>query len=122
MKPVRIQRKRVKGWKMPENTISVTRPGKWGNCFKIGGRYKWGGLSNKGIDTLIIVMEAHVPDDKFTTLETAEECIEWYEKYIYLRPGFIDKVKKELKGKNLACFCKEGHPCHAGILLKIANG
>jgi hypothetical protein len=25
-RPVRIQRKRTKGWKMPENTVSVTRP------------------------------------------------------------------------------------------------
>ena len=33
MKPQRIQRKRIKGWKMPENTVSVTRPGKWGNPF-----------------------------------------------------------------------------------------
>ena len=28
--PVRVQRKRVKGWRMPENTVSVTRPGRWG--------------------------------------------------------------------------------------------
>jgi len=31
--PERIQRKRTKGWKMPPNTISVCRPGKWGNPF-----------------------------------------------------------------------------------------
>lgn len=30
-------------------------------------------------------------------------------------------IKKELKGKNLACWCKEGEPCHCDILLKIAN-
>jgi len=35
MRPVRIQRKRTKGWRMPENTISVCRPGKWGNPFKV---------------------------------------------------------------------------------------
>lgn len=35
-KPIRIQRKRTKGWRMPPNTKSVTRPGKWGNPFKIG--------------------------------------------------------------------------------------
>lgn len=34
--PKRIQRKRVKGWRMPENTISVTRPGIWGNPYKEG--------------------------------------------------------------------------------------
>lgn len=31
--PKRIQRKRTKGWTMPPNTVSVTRPGKWGNPF-----------------------------------------------------------------------------------------
>jgi hypothetical protein len=32
-RPIRIQRKRSAGWKMPPNTISVCRPGKWGNPF-----------------------------------------------------------------------------------------
>jgi Domain of unknown function (DUF4326) len=34
--PSRIQRKRTRGWRMPANTICVTRPGKWGNPFEIG--------------------------------------------------------------------------------------
>ena len=33
--PVRIQ-KRSKGWKMPENTVYVGRPTKWGNPFVVG--------------------------------------------------------------------------------------
>ena len=33
MNPVRIQRKRAKGWKMPPDTIYVGRPTKWGNPF-----------------------------------------------------------------------------------------
>ena len=37
MKPKRIQRKRVKGWRMPDNTVSVTRPGRWGNPFPVSG-------------------------------------------------------------------------------------
>ena len=35
--PKRIQRKRTAGWKMPENTIYVGRPSKWGNPFEVGG-------------------------------------------------------------------------------------
>lgn len=35
MKPVRIQRQRSKGWKMPENTVYVGRPTKWGNPFPL---------------------------------------------------------------------------------------
>lgn len=27
----------------------------------------------------------------------------------------------ELRGKNLACWCKPGKPCHADVLLEIAN-
>jgi hypothetical protein len=40
---------------------------------------------------------------------------------------FVDKwdleedAKKELKGKNLACWCKVGELCHADVLLQIAN-
>jgi len=33
--PQRIQRKRAKGWRMPPNTVCVTRPSKWGNPFRI---------------------------------------------------------------------------------------
>lgn len=118
--PERIQRKRVKGWKMPNNTVSVTRPGKWGNPFKIGGRYKWGGLVKTGIDGAMLFMEAFVEDPRFTTITTAEQAIDWYRKYIERR-GLHEEVKKELRGKNLACFCKIGEPCHADVLLEIAN-
>lgn len=31
--PVRIQRKRTKGWRMPEGAVYVGRPTKWGNPF-----------------------------------------------------------------------------------------
>lgn len=35
--PHRVQRKRTKGWKMPENTVSVTRPGPYGNPYTVAG-------------------------------------------------------------------------------------
>jgi hypothetical protein len=33
---------------------------------------------------------------------------------------FCDPVE-ELRGKNLACRCKLGAPCHADVLLQMAN-
>lgn len=33
----------------------------------------------------------------------------------------VEDVKRELRGKNLACWCPLGQPCHADILLEIAN-
>ena len=35
--PKRIQRKRTKGWRMPPNTVCVSRPSKWGNPFTVKG-------------------------------------------------------------------------------------
>lgn len=34
--PVRVQLRRTKGWRMPDNTVNVARPGKWGNPFRVG--------------------------------------------------------------------------------------
>ena len=36
MKPKRIQRKRTKGWRMPENTVYVGRPSKFRNMCRVG--------------------------------------------------------------------------------------
>jgi hypothetical protein len=30
-------------------------------------------------------------------------------------------VRRELKGRDLACWCKPDEPCHADVLLEIAN-
>ena len=30
-------------------------------------------------------------------------------------------AQRELRGKNLACFCRLDQPCHADVLLEIAN-
>ena len=86
--PKRIQRKRTKGSRMPPNTVSITRPGKWGNKWRI--------------------------QDGFTIEESLNIYAEWARDH-------AQEIKRELKGKDLACFCKEGERCHADILLLIAN-
>lgn len=92
--PIRIQRKRTKGYRMPENTVSVARPGFFGNPFKVG--------NDTGGQYAVDLYQQWLTDTsegRFT----------------------VKKAKEELKGKNLACFCKEGEPCHGDVLLKIAN-
>jgi hypothetical protein len=103
--PQRIQRKRSPGWRMPENTVYVGRPSKWGNPFRVG---------TKGFEY------------------TQAKAVELHENVLFVNKAItsgnnsgvlitIDEIKKELKGKNLACWCKPSDPCHADILLKIAN-
>ena len=92
MKPKRIQRKRTKGWRMPANTVYVGRPGRYGNTFKIGD-----------------------PHPAFGHPMTREEAIEMFE----WGAGYFDWP--ELRGKDLACWCRLDQPCHADALLEIAN-
>lgn len=49
-----------------------------------------------------------------------EECVEMYKAYIVTHPWIADMAKKELKGKNLECWCSP-KPCHADVLLELAN-
>lgn len=105
MMPQRIQRKRTKGWKMPENTVYVGRPTKWGNPFIVG---KPGG-----------VYSALVKDQR--------HAWQLYRSVAVDKPELVAAAQTELKGKNLACFCPlPSQPyaddcCHAAVLLEIAN-
>ena len=130
--PVRIQRKRTRGWKMPEGAVSVTRPGKWGNPFCIGGWFKMGTGGN-GFCYLQCLLTEY-PTQDFTKIEDAAMAVEWFRRYKELYPP---KDIEELRGKDLACFChlcdahKDGKPmsvecpdcapCHVDVLLPIAN-
>lgn len=35
--------------------------------------------------------------------------------------AFVGQIKRDLKGKNLMCWCKPDESCHADVLLEIAN-
>jgi hypothetical protein len=117
--PQRIQRKRTKGWRMPENTVCVTRPGKYGNPFAIGGFYKIGTGGSGTFMWLRCLLPEH-NDGSFIKIETREQAIDFYKRFREVYP-LTQKEIAELKGKNLACFCKEGELCHADVLLELAN-
>jgi hypothetical protein len=102
MTPKRIVLSRRKGWRMPANTVKIDRSTKWGNPFVIG---------NDG---------------------TRAECIELYKRFVAGKEATKRKEvlaarelvavgARELRGKNLACWCPMDEPCHADILLTIAN-
>ena len=95
--PERIQRKRTRGWKMPANTVYVGRPTIFGNPFS-----------------------------------TADQFRQWWQtrgQGFVLYPDAMDKLMgalfqtepHPLRGKNLACWCPLNRPCHADILLELAN-
>jgi hypothetical protein len=99
MTPSRVQLSRKKGWKMPPNTVRVCRPSVWGNPYKVGG----------------------IDHTTGRTIETRSDAVR-----LYVERGCADCLSEEakvfLRGKNLACWCPlDDEPCHADVLLKMAN-
>lgn len=97
--PVRVQLSRRKGWRMPENTASVARPTMFGNQYRVGEH------------------------------GTAAECVAKYRADfedalngpIGLHRALISTLLRKVRGKNLACWCPLDQPCHADVLLELAN-
>lgn len=92
--PKRIQRRRTKGWRMPRNAVYVGRPSKWGNPYTAE---EWGADA-------VPMFQAFVETNR--------------------RPAngpTLRMVREELRGKDLACWCPLDQPCHADVLLKLAN-
>lgn len=100
-KPHRVQLSRKKGWRMPENTVSVARPSIHGNPYKVGAVDETTGRT--------ITPELAVTLYRLLVCQTAFKDI--------FEPRFA-----QLRGKNLACWCPLDQPCHADVLLEIANG
>ena len=117
--PKRIQRKRTKGWTAPPGAVNCTRPGKWGNPFKVGGWFKIGNGGN-GFAWLQCLVDSFEYRQGFTEIKTAQMAVDWYRKYLQHYPPKESDLQ-EIRGKTLMCWCKEGTPCHADVLLEIAN-
>ena len=92
----RIRRRRAKNWKMPANAIYVGRPTVWGNPYVVGSQLMNGEML------------------------TAEKAVELYEQH--LADNFNERdIRHCLHDKDLACWCALDQPCHADLLLRIAN-
>lgn len=118
-KPIRVQLSRAKGWKMPENTVKVSRPGKWGNPFRVGGYFivgDPGGAVHRAFR--MAWCESDRPDPKFTLITDSAMAVAFFTR---LMANGYHRDLSALRGKNLACWCRIGTPCHADILLELAN-
>lgn len=99
--PERIQVRRTKGYRKPKDAVYVGRPSKWGNPYPV---------------------KLH-----------GEVVVEWFERELVaaiedpwgqphtLPIRVIAESIEELRGKDLACWCRPGDVCHADVLLDLAN-
>jgi hypothetical protein len=109
--PERIQVSRAKGWRMPPNTVKVDRSTRWGNPFNP--RQAYVGFHHRGYPVPLVPLRSPA---------SIELCLDLFTAWLLARlgedPGFLEP----LRGKNLGCWCKLVQPCHADILLRVANG
>jgi Domain of unknown function (DUF4326) len=111
--PDRIQLKRTKGWRLPAGAVNVARPTVWGNPWREG-------------TTGWSILPGGVIDRSGKTL-TRQDAVDSYRNSVMADPERVEQVRRELGGKDLACWCKlpaAGEPdiCHAAVLLALANG
>lgn len=105
--PIGIQRQRIKGWRKPDNTVIVDRTSKrWGNPCRVG--------QFKGYTAADAVADYRRWLDRDPVVRSFEN--------VYGKPPTRAEIIEGLKGRNLACTCKLGDPCHRNVLLEIANG
>lgn len=115
MSPRRIQLRRTKGWRLPKDAVNVARPTKWGNPYRASDYPK---ITHPiAAEEPVRVSEA---DRRRYAVTDFEAMVKHYiggNSY----PSF-EEIRSELAGKNLACWCPLDGPCHADVLLELANG
>lgn len=108
--PVRIQLSRAKGWRMPPNTVKVDRSTIWGNPFTVKDA---GAAGYYGPELPAFVV------DCFSNWLRGDRQ-NWMGDESDAAAALILSRLPEIRGKNLACWCAIGSPCHADVLLALA--
>lgn len=99
--PQRLRLSRQRGWRLPPGAKSVARPTKWGNPWRVGGH-----------------VTAEIAVDRFRADLLAAIEDPWGQSHdIEFR--IMAESLDELRGRDLACWCRIGDPCHGDALLAI---
>jgi hypothetical protein len=112
--PQRLQRRRTAGWRAPQGAVYVGRPTRFGNPARIidadhGLVVEWPGGGTVGTWT--------------TTSEARKYARDLFEHWINQpeQAALRDLVRDTLAGRDLLCWCPLDQPCHADVLLRLAN-
>lgn len=97
--PRRHQRRRTKGYRLPKGVITCTRPGKWGNPFPDAETFRF---------YFELALNAGFNPEVWSN--PAIEKVQWMAENI-----------EQLRGKDLACWCRLDKDCHVDVLLEYAN-
>lgn len=141
--PERLQLSRAKGWRLPAGARSVARPSRWGNPYEVGmagvrfcgATRGWPGYYGEQV----VGCDSELPG-KLGRLN-AEQAVALYRSdllFVLSYDGLersdgtipdedkarVDRLRADLealRGLDLACWCPIGQPCHADVLIELAN-
>jgi hypothetical protein len=91
--PRRVQLSRRAGSRLPAGAKSVAAPTKWKNPYRPAQR----------------------------SPEANARAVELYRLHLEGEPELVEAARRELAGRDLACWCPLDLPCHADVLLEVAN-
>lgn len=115
--PRRIQRRRTKGWRAPEGSVYVGRPSVWGNPYRVErvGKTTWHVMHGSWLCQTF---------RSRTGIEARDYAVQRLNRLLFDHRdpwGGPERIRRELAGRDLMCWCPEAQPCHADVLLAIAN-
>lgn len=123
--PVRLRLSRTKGFKLQEHSrtvngleaVKVTRPGLFGNPFTLMDGHAIG--YNRDMSRIWAVEEFR----RYIALPVGHKLFGPCYEFEFLAKDHARLIEQlpSLRGRNLACFCDKMDPCHADVLLEIAN-
>lgn len=104
--PKRIQMTRQRPWRADNpRAVIVARPTKWGNPFPISDvARRFPSLSTEQCAGFVVNEFRHDLRSEHPEYPNSNE------------------IRAELAGRDLACWCPLDQPCHADVLLELANG
>lgn len=103
---------------MPENTVYVGRPTIYGNPFLVS---KWTVTSAKNGQTTSQQAAVDLFREWWERRGDPTYLLMYSERMERLMGAMFQTEPHPLRGKNLACWCSLDQPCHADVLLEIAN-
>lgn len=109
--PKRIQLRRTRGWRKPDGVVRVTRPGPFGNPYAIN-------------TNLLDFDDETLPPWAKRFPRTNDEAVEFHRRWIMDTESgvtVLQRARRELRGKDLACWCPLDAACHADTLLELVN-